>query len=440
MRFIPDTIAGRTLSLLFASLVLCHLGSLYFYQNGLEAAVDVTNEERLAERILSVKRAVETKGREEREDLAHSLSSSFLDFHWSASQPAQSSPQSSTDDRLRERLLQSDSDVKNDGLRIALSPAMPQHQTNTKIVLASIQLVDQSWLIATITKVPEHRSSLRDILLSTTLMVSIVALAAAMLIWSLTSPLTAISQAADQSYRKAEPVPMPEKGPREVRALGSAFNALQSRVKRLVDDRTQMLAAISHDLKTPLTRLRLRAEDINDAEMSETINGDIAEMEAMIDGTLDFLRGDSVGEPIKALDLLPLLETICTGLSDAGHDVGLEGEKSTVIQGRRLALKRAISNLIENAVKYGRLARVTLKTDELSAQIIVEDHGPGIPETELEAVLRPFYRIENSRNRDTGGVGLGLTVAHAIFSSHGGALTLANSSEGGLRVTAMLPK
>lgn len=440
MKFIPDTIAGRTLSLLFASLILCHLGSLYFYQHGLEAAVDVTNEERLAERILSVKRAVEKEGPQDREDLAHSLSSSLLDFHWNEAPPAQPSPQSSTDNGLRERLLQSDSNLANDGLRIALSPALPQHQTGTKILLASIRLADESWLSATITKVPKHQSSLRDILLSTTLMVSIVAVAASLLIWSLTSPLTALSQAADQSYRKAEPVPMPEKGPREVRALGSAFNALQSRVKRLVDDRTHMLAAISHDLKTPLTRLRLRAEDITDTDMTKTINSDVAEMEAMIDGTLDFLRGESLGEPIKALDLSPLLETICTDLSDFGHDAGLEGERSAVIQGRRLALKRALANLIENAVKYGQRARVTLGTEGSSAEIIIEDNGPGIPETELQTVLQPFYRLESSRNRETGGVGLGLTIAQAIISSHGGQLTLANRDEGGLRVTVVLPK
>jgi signal transduction histidine kinase len=162
-------------------------------------------------------------------------------------------------------------------------------------------------------------------------------------------------------------------------------------------------------------------------------------MEAMLDSTLAFLRGDQLAEEKKPIDLGSLLETITTDLTDLGHDVTLVATAPVVVRGRHLALKRAFWNLTENAVKYGGRARVTLQPKSGSAVVSIDDDGPGIPEDENEAVLRPFYRIDNSRNRETGGVGLGLTVAHSIIKSHDGELALSNRNDGGLSVTVILP-
>lgn len=441
MRLWPDTIAGRTLTLLVAALVVFHLASLYLYQHGLEAEIDLTNEQRLAERLVSVKRAIARETPPRREDLAHSLSGGPLEIHWSETQVVRPRELPEIADHpLRNRLLQADPELDNAGLLVGSAPALPEHVTGTQILLVSMKLDDQSWVNVTIAKVPEARSALRQVLLSTTLMVVGVTAAAGFLIWSLTRSITALAAAADRSFRKGEATPMPETGPREVRALGTAFNALQGRVKRLLDDRTHALAAISHDLKTPLTRLRFRLEEIGDRDIATTMEGDIAEMEAMIDGTLDFLRGEALSEPAKPLDLAPLLDTICSDMADAGHPVALDAAQPLVIKGRRLALKRALTNLVDNAIKYGGGARVSLAGSPERAEIRIEDDGPGIPDAEIEAVVRPFYRIETSRNKETGGVGLGLSVAHAVIVSHGGVLRLANGKSGGLVVSVSLPR
>jgi signal transduction histidine kinase len=262
----------------------------------------------------------------------------------------------------------------------------------------------------------------------------------AFFIRSLTRSLSSLAAAANRLVPDGDPTPVEETGPREVRALGIAFNEMQKRVKRLVDDRTQTLAAISHDLKTPLTRMRLRAEDIADRELAGAVSADLTEMEVMLDSTLAFLRGDQLSEEKKPIDLGPLLETICTDLSDAGRDVTLARAEPAIVRGRHLSLKRAMSNLIENAVKYGQRARVTLRNVTDHAEIVIDDDGPGIPEGEKEIVFRPFYRIDDSRNRETGGVGLGLTVARSIIRSHSGDLTLANREGGGLRAVVHLPR
>jgi signal transduction histidine kinase len=263
---------------------------------------------------------------------------------------------------------------------------------------------------------------------------------AAFFIRSLTRSLSSLAVAANRHVPDGDPAPVEETGPREVRALGIAFNEMQKRVKRLIDERTQTLAAISHDLKTPITRMRLRAEDIADRELAAAVSADLAEMEAMLDSTLAFLRGDQLSEEKKPIDLGPLLETICTDLSDGGRDVTLARAGPAIIRGRHLSLKRAISNLIENAVKYGQRARVTLRNLADHAEIVIDDDGPGIPDGEKETVFRPFYRIDDSRNRETGGVGLGLTVARSIIRSHSGDLTLANREGGGLRAVVNLPR
>jgi signal transduction histidine kinase len=441
MKFIPDTIAGRILTLLLGSLIAFHIGSLGLYHLGLETELDVTNEQRLAERLASVKRAIARVPPADREDIAHSLSGGPLEIHWSESQaPPQPNRVAGDLSSLEEKILAAAPELSNDGLSIASESALPEHATATRFLLISMHLEDKTWVNVTVTKRLEPQTGLRQIVLSTTLMVAGVMALTAFFIRSLTRSLSSLAAAANRLVPDGDPTPVEETGPREVRALGIAFNEMQKRVKRLVDDRTQTLAAISHDLKTPLTRMRLRAEDIADRELAGAVSADLTEMEVMLDSTLAFLRGDQLSEEKKPIDLGPLLETICTDLSDAGRDVTLARAEPAIVRGRHLSLKRAMSNLIENAVKYGQRARVTLRNVTDHAEIVIDDDGPGIPEGEKEIVFRPFYRIDDSRNRETGGVGLGLTVARSIIRSHSGDLTLANREGGGLRAVVHLPR
>jgi signal transduction histidine kinase len=265
------------------------------------------------------------------------------------------------------------------------------------------------------------------------LLVSIV------LVRSITAPLRALAEAADRIGIDAAAPEVRQSGPREVRLAATAFNRMQARIRRLIDDRTQTLAAVSHDLKTPITRLRLRAHFVQDDELRRTIEADLDEMEAMIQSTLDFLRGDATGEEIRTVDVGTIIETVCDQLVDGGHEVVLRAEPHLPLACRPLAIKRALTNIIGNAVTHGRRARVALARQAEGLVVTIDDDGPGIPPAELERVFDPFYRLDSSRSRDTGGTGLGLTVARSIIRAHGGDVRLANRDGGGLTVTITLP-
>jgi signal transduction histidine kinase len=200
-----------------------------------------------------------------------------------------------------------------------------------------------------------------------------------------------------------------------------------------------MLAAISHDLRTPITRLRLRAEFIEDTDQKNRMLSDLDEIQSMITATLDFARDDFAVEKQRAFDLAVLLRGICEEFQDLGADATCGGPAHATFTGRPGALKRAFSNLVENAVKYGGGGTVTLTVEQGSCVVRIEDRGPGLAERDRERVFEPFYRAEGSRSRETGGVGLGLAVARSVIRGHGGEVTLANRPEGGLCASVVLP-
>jgi signal transduction histidine kinase len=234
--------------------------------------------------------------------------------------------------------------------------------------------------------------------------------------------------------------PMAEVGPAEFRGVIAAFNVMQARIQKLISYRTAMLAAISHDLRTPLTRIRLRGEFIQDPVQQERLFRDVDELQQMVDGALAFFRGDAQEEPVTALDLPSMVQTIVDDFADQGVTIPYRGPARLPLLGRPAALKRAIANVIENAVKYATPPEVSLDVEEAQVTIAVRDSGPGIPEDALELVFNPFYRLEASRNRATGGVGLGLTAAQSIVREHGGEVILANRPEGGLEARLILPR
>jgi signal transduction histidine kinase len=255
-----------------------------------------------------------------------------------------------------------------------------------------------------------------------------------------TAPLAGFASAAERLGVGEGGEPLPETGPRELRAATRAFNRMQGRLARFVADRTQMLAAISHDLRTPLTRLRLRAELVDDPEMQRRMLADLDEMEAMIAATMAFARDDAKREPRGRLDLADLLQSLCDDRVDSGHDAVYDGPAHAVAEGRPVALRRAFANLMDNAIAYGGGFVIRLALEDGHARVAIDDNGPGIPVDEFEKVFAPFYRLERSRSRDTGGVGLGLSTARTIIRGHGGDIALENRAEGGLRVTVTLPR
>jgi signal transduction histidine kinase len=255
-----------------------------------------------------------------------------------------------------------------------------------------------------------------------------------------TRPLKALADAADELGRNIDRAPMPETGPVEVTRAARAFNTMQQRLAGHIRERTATLAAMSHDLKTPVNRLRLRAELLDDTELKKKISQDLEEMESMIRGTLEFMRGGQSAEQARPVDVNALLESLQADAQDTGAEVAVEGMATAPYAGRPQALKRCLGNLLDNAVKYGGSA--TMIVDDAPNRLIirVRDRGPGIPELELERVFEPFYRLEASRSRDTGGTGLGLSIARQIAQLHGGTLILRNIKEGGLEAVLTLPR
>jgi len=256
-------------------------------------------------------------------------------------------------------------------------------------------------------------------------------------------PVAALAAAADALGRNVNATPLPENGPSETATAARAFNTMASRIRRFVDDRTQMLAAIGHDLRTPITRLRLRAEFMEDDDQRRKMLNDLTEMEVMINATLAFARDDAATEPSVAFDLAALCQTVLDEATDAAPEkadsIAYLGPERLRAHGRPAALKRALANLVSNALAYAGDARLTLSAEPDCARISIEDNGLGIPEAEQEPAFQPFRRLEGSRNRETGGSGLGLTIARNILRAHGGDVVLRNRREGGLQALVTLP-
>jgi len=262
-------------------------------------------------------------------------------------------------------------------------------------------------------------------------------------IWSarrIVAPLGRLTEAARRLGMERAAAPVAEAGPMELRAIARAFNEMSARLTRFVGDRTQMVAAISHDLRTPLTRMRLRAEEIDDPEARRRMLGDIAEMESMIDATLSFAGQESETEPHRRVDLAGLLIGLCDDRVDAGQRADYTGPDHMTVRCQPVAMRRALANLLDNACNHGAAAHVALSEEARGVTVRITDEGPGIPPQRVEEAFAPFRRLEPSRNRATGGVGLGLTVARTILRAHGGDVVLSNANPRGLVATVILPR
>lgn len=303
---------------------------------------------------------------------------------------------------------------------------------------------DRGWLVLDLPVRRPRPWHSPTFLLAFGLMTAAAALLSAWAVARLTAPVRTLAAAAERLGRDVNAPPLPEEGPLEVARAAAAFNTMASRIRRFVQDRTFLLSAIGHDLRTPITRLKLRAEFIEDEEMSQKFMADLDELDTMVGTALAFGRDTADTEPAVPLDLSALLRTVLDEAADARPDsadaLALEGAAHVTIRGRPVSLKRAFANLIGNALKYGGAARVTLSTTaDAHVCVTVEDDGPGLPPDQLERVFEPFYRLEQSRNRETGGTGLGLPIARNIFRAHGGDVALRNRAGGGAQAVVTLP-
>ncbi len=441
------------LLVLLLGLAASHLLSVALYFNDRTSALIFAAGKQTGERITTIQRLMEQAPKADRQRIAEHADNPDLHVTWSE-QSALKDRQfnSATPDVLRDALL---AHLKNGAGRVfrlgysddSQAPVWQAHmrekpvsQRPGRTMLISLPLSDGSWLnFAAPVEAQSSFWSLRFVL-SMGVMLLGVGIFSILAVRHLIRPLETFAAAAHRLGTDVGGPGIPEKGPAEIRQAIRAFNEMQNRIRRFVEDRTQMLAAISHDLGTPLTRLRLRAELVEDPDQREKMLADLDDMEKMVSLSLSFARDEATSEPHAMVDLTTLLQRVCDDAADAGHTVALDTGKTAVpFACGSVALRRALGNLIDNAIKYGHRARVSLTQYADNLVVTIEDDGPGIPEDRREDVFKPFIRLEESRSRDTGGTGLGLTVARTIIHAHGGEITLNNRKQGGLSVAVTLP-
>lgn len=430
MRWLPRTLYGRLVLLMALGLIVAQLAgaAIQLYERQRTLGHSVSHE--LAQRLAAVYRAIDGQQQGNRQPLAKLLATPHQKLTLVASAP----PSVDGPTML----------VDFPGhLAELLGPGVAMHIVELPRLGAFnfdlyLQLASGDWLRvhggapAEIFALPWH------LLLNLGLMLLAVLGLVLVAARSTVRPLTELAQAAHNLATDLKSPPLAETGPSEVREAAQAFNTMQTRIRDGIEERERFLAAISHDLKTPVTRLRLRTEMLADAELRERFRTDVDDMQDLLDGALDFLRGQSVHEAVQPIDLVALLESLVDDYADHAA-VTLQAPDALRFAARPKALKRALVNLIENALKYGGRADITLARSEQGVEVIVQDSGPGLPEAELEKVFEPFYRLESSRSRDTGGSGLGLAIVRQIAHSHGGDVVLRNLQQGGLRAELRLP-
>lgn len=460
IRLLPRSLVGQTILVLIVGLTVSHILSVTIYSSDRAEVAMLAGDRQIAHRMAEVARLLQETPKAWRQRIVHVMNNPSFQV----SVTDESLYPKTRDVGWREALLtaffartigtigaddvvvQWVSGSEENEATVAPMEWMHRHMAHMGMgrvpdhsVQVSIHLTDGEWV--------NFRAAFGDLgslwssqaIVSTLLMTLAIALLSFWVVRRMTRPLRAFARAAEHLGRDVSAPPLEERGPVEVRQAIHAFNDMQMRLRRLIENRTRMLAAISHDLRTPITLLRLRAESIADGEEKRRTCAILDDMEAMIASSLAFARGDASQEERRSVDLASLVGSVCDDLSDAGFPVVFEDSAPVKYRCGPSGLKRALTNVIENAIKYGGGAQVALATSPTAVHITVEDEGPGIPEGQLEEVFAPFFRLESSRSRETGGVGLGLSVARTIVHAHGGDIVLSNRAQGGLRVAIHLP-
>lgn len=429
---------GRIVAILLLTLLIEFGASTLLYERASQFSVKDDEANRLAEHLVISRRLIAERAPDERPMLAAELTTNRYALEWGMRLPPP--PVIAPDlDAVRGQILDWEPSLRAADLRLRLtSPG------RSSVITGALRLPDNSWLyFRTLEPVANINLAAERIALALVPAIALMLLGG-MLVQRTLSPLRRLAEAADKvGSDGAEEVP--EDGPGEVRRVVVAFNRMQARIARLIHDRTQALAAVGHDLRTPLSRLRLRTEAIDRDDVRETIAEDIAEMDAMITSLLAFLGGDADPETPSRHDVAVLCATVVDDVMDHGRDAEYEGPDhcETVVRAR--GLKRAVVNLVDNALHYGTRVVVRLEepakgTGDGEIVIAVEDDGPGIPEDQMASVVEPFVRLDTARARDTVGFGLGLSIVKQAVELEGGRLSLANRASGGLRACLHLPR
>lgn len=448
MRLLPRSLLGQLALLIVVAFLAAQAISVWIFADERGAAIRAAQRYETVERAAAVAQALDQAPRESRESILAAVNSRLVRFSVgdaplvTSGQPDLVPIEEPGDIRVTEVTVS-----PHDG-RPAEPPAAFAwlHDRMRAAGVApvefriSVPLGDGDWLnVSARFQRPDLQAP--PALLGATLLSLALVIAA---LWyglgRITRPLRQLASAADGFGLDAPAPEMPRRGPREVQALSDALDRMHGRLTAMVTDRTRMLAALGHDLRSPITALRVRAEMVDDDETRERMAATLEEMQEMVDLTLAYARGVSTDQPMEETDLADLIRDLAVELSETGPEISVEAPVPVHAEIRRTAMRRALRNLMENAQRYGSGARATVRETARAAEILIEDEGPGIPEDDLEKVFDPFTRLETSRSRETGGIGLGLPIARSILRAHGGDVTFTNRTSGGLRATIHLPR
>lgn len=445
----PRSLYGRLAMVLLAGLIVAQFVSAAVSLAERDQALFHFSDAQWAQRVAQAVRLMDSLDAGERQRIAGIITTPRLLVSLSAQPPVngRADPQSADFEAALKETLGSGRQV-----RVVVAERTPAESVagvpapvdapsikRSEHVITEVQLKDGTWVNF------DHPrpwaltdSPFRLVLSLGVLLVSVLLLSFLAVRW-LTRPLSTLARAADELGRDLNRPPLPERGPLEVRAAAAAFNTMQARLRDYIYERTRILTAVSHDLRTPITRMRLRAELLGDEELKTKLVRDLQEMEEMTNATLSFLRGFEDREQLQSVDLMALLESLETDSLDTGYDVKLQGRIERPVLLRPRALRRLLDNLVTNAIRYGKKAAVTVQDLGEEVVIRVRDAGTGIPPAELEKVFEPYYRLETARSQEGGGTGLGLSIARNIAELHGGRLVLQNHPAGGLEAILTLP-
>lgn len=428
---------GRVFAILLLAVLVEYGASTFLYERASQFSVRQDEAHRLAEHLVIASKLIEEEEPDHRPEEAAELTTTRYAIAWRATLPRPPAVSPSLD-TLTRQIVTWEPDLARRDLRVSLtSPG------RDGFIAGALRLADGSWItFRTRQPLAALDMAVSRVLLALTPAVALI-LIGGLLLRNMLRPMRELARAADRvGHGAVEVEPVPERGPAEVRNVVIAFNAMQARIHRLIGDRTQALAAVGHDFRTPLARLRLRADAVDDDAVRDAIQHDVVEMDQMVTSLLAYLSGEDEGdaEALAPTDIAVMCATLIDDVSDRGGKAQYHGPDHCELAVRRVALKRALTNLIDNALHYGKRVDVRLDAADDAVSIAVEDDGPGIPLAERERALEPFVRLDPARGRDTQGFGLGLAIVQRVAALHGGQFALDSAPSGGLSARITLPR
>ena len=450
----PQSLASQFIWLLLFTLLISQVITAFILINERKEALTVLNRKGNMNRIISTVRVLEESPKELHKKILHAVSSENMQYWFKTPDKDQMVNALKLDQEFLDRFTKyginkllivnsTDNEIKrkkhsfSKKINNSRYDSYPHKQFEWSQI--AIQLKDGRWLNVASRFHPTPPFWSVANLISLVITGGLLVLLSIFMIRRITKPLSQLTQAAKKLGCGDTVDKLNETGPEDIKTASIAFNQMNERLERFITDRTNMLAAVSHDLRTPITTLRLRTELMDEGPTQTAFLNTLDEMQAITDSTLSFIREDNSTEPNQLIDLNMMLKTICDDFIMKGKDVNLESETSHFYLCRSLAMKRALVNLIENAINYGKQTQITIEKSASELKINISDQGPGIDEKNIEEVFKPFVRLDKSRNHAKGGMGLGLAITRSIIRNHGGEIILVNKTEGGLLAIVSLP-